>query len=234
MAIQIGRIRAGEMGFVGEDGVFHDDGLFHAAGPTSALIAPADYPIGGTPQRPDLRSVYHFALTLPGVASGYEGCSEVKVPAIVRESKHEFRQDEQSLEHRLAILAAGGSAARRAARSFGGSVATLRLEIAEQLGRTREQASGFVRQRTFATCPTRDLRTLVFGFAGPASASIAIAGNGIHETETLRPDDDGFYLFVLRGRWSYASRYQAMVTCRDGGTVTGAAAPGTPDAPYCK
>ena len=26
---------------VGEDGVFHDDGLFHAAGPTSALIAPA-------------------------------------------------------------------------------------------------------------------------------------------------------------------------------------------------
>ena len=49
---------------------------------------------------------------------------------MVRESKHEFHQDEQSLKHRLAILAAGGSAARRAARSFGGSVATLRLEIA--------------------------------------------------------------------------------------------------------
>src|SRR5271166_4171580 len=73
VGIQIGRIRAGQMGFVGEDNVFHDDHLFHAAGPNSALITPADYPITGTPQKPDLQSIYHFALTLPGVASAYEG-----------------------------------------------------------------------------------------------------------------------------------------------------------------
>jgi hypothetical protein len=234
VAIQIGRIRAGQMGFIGEDGVFHDDHLFHAAGPNSALITPANYPIAGTPRKPDLGSVYHFALTLPGVASAYEGCSSVKVPTQVRQPKRAFREEERSIEHTLAILDAGGPAARRVAGSSPGRVAALRLTLVEQLERTREQASGFVTQRTFATCPARDLRTVVFGFSGPESTSIAIAGKGIRETEALHPDDDGFYLFVLSNRWSYASRYRAIVTCRDGRTVIGAAAPGTPDPPSCK
>jgi hypothetical protein len=208
VAIQIGRIRNRQMGFIGQDNVFHDDHLFHAAGPNSALITPANYPITGTPQKPDLRSVYHFALTLPGVASSYQGCSNIEVPA-------------------------DGPAARHDALRFGGSVAALRLIVAETLREVQEQATGLAIERTFATCPGQDLRTIIFGFSGPGSASITISGLGIHEAESLRPDDDGFYLFVLPNHWSYASRFQATVTCRDGRTVSGLAAPGTPDPPYC-
>ncbi len=180
--------------------------------------------------------MYHFALTLPGVASAYRGCSSIKVPTRVTfpRSKQGFESDERFLEQQLAILRADGPAARRDAQRFGGSVATLRLLIGENLQRTREQATGFVTERTFATCPGADLRTIIFGFSGPNTASISISGPGVHETEPLRSDDDGFYLFVLSNHWSYASKLQATVTCQDGRTVSGVAAPGTPDAPYCR
>jgi hypothetical protein len=233
VAIQIGRIRDGQMGFIGQDNVFHDDHLFHPAGPNSALITPANYPITGTPQKPDLQSVYHFALTLPGVASAYQGCSEIKVPAHNLQPKRVIERRERSLERFLATLRADGPAARRDARSFRGGVAGLRVIVAESLKQTTEQASGMVTERAFATCPSADLRTIIFGFSGPGTASIAIGGLGIHETESLRSDDDGFYLFVLSNHWSYASRFQATVTCRDGRTIRGLAAPGTPDPPYC-
>jgi hypothetical protein len=236
VAIQIGRIRNGQMGFIGQDHAFHDDHLFHAAGPNSALITPADYPIGGTPQKPDLRSVYHFALTLPGVASAYQGCSSVKVPvhALFPESKRVIEGEVRLLEQRLAMVRADGAAVRREAQQSGFSVAALGLMIAENLQRTREQATGLVSERTFATCPRADLRTIVFGFSGPSATSISISGVGVHEIEPLRSDDDGFYLFVLSKHWSYASRFHATVTCQDGRTVGGLAAPGTPDAPYCR
>jgi hypothetical protein len=239
VAIQIGRIRGLQMGFLGEDGIFHDDHLFHAAGPNSALITPANYPITGTPQRPDLRSIYHFALTLPGVASAYEGCSSVKVPLKKmfpgsREPKRALERDERSLERSLAILRADGPDARHEARRMGSGVAALRRLLAETLRHTREQAAGFITQRTFATCPAADLRTIAFGFAGPAATSVALSGSGAHELEPLHPDDDGFYLFVLPSHWSYASKFRATVTCRDGRAVSGLAAPGTPNAPYCR
>jgi hypothetical protein len=233
VAIQIGRIRDGQMGFIGQDGVFDDDHLFHVAGPTSALITPADYPIAGTPQQPELRSVYHFALTLPGVASAYEGCSTVKVPARSLLSKGDIARGERSLARELAIMRADGPAARREARRLGVGVAALRSIMAKNLREMRERASGFVMERSFATCPGADLRTIVFGFAGPGTASIAINGLGIREAEPLRAVDDGFYLFVLPTRWSYASKFQATATCRDGRTVAGLAGPGNPDPPYC-
>jgi hypothetical protein len=236
VAIQIGRIRNGQMGFIGQDNVFHDDHLFHAAGPNSALITPADYPIAGTPQKPDLQSVYHFALTLPGVASAYQGCSSVKVPVrtVFPESKRAIEGEVRFLEQRLAMVRADSAAVRREAQQSGFSVAALGLMIAENLQRTREQATGLVSERTFATCPRADLRTIVFGFSGPSATSISISGVGVHETEPLRSDDDGFYLFVLSKHWNYASRFHATVSCPDGRTVDGLAAPGTPDAPYCR
>lgn len=231
VAIQIGRIRGGQMGFIGRDRVFHDDGLFHIAGPNSALTTPANYPISGTPEKPDLKTVYHFALTQPGVASAYQGCSTVKVPVQPPQSKRDIQREEQSLRHLLAILRGGGPAAQRAARFSGGSVAAARLNLDQSLQTIEQQASGFTTQLTFETCPPQDLRTLIVGFAGPSTASMTIAGRGVHATETLTPDDDGFYLFVLPQHWSYASKFQATATCRDGHTVTGEAAPGTPDAP---
>jgi|GEM_PF-3249687 hypothetical protein len=239
VAIQIGRIRGRQMGFIGEDNVFHNDHLFHAAGPDSALITPADYPITGTPEKPNLQSIYHFALTLPGVASAYEGCSNTKVPVRpvnprFRQPRRAFESQERALQRQLAILRADGPMAQRDARRSGFSVATLRLMLAETLQHTREQATGFVSERTFATCPASDLRTIAFGFAGPTSASVAISGLGVHEVEPLRPDDDGFYLFILSNHWSYASKFQATVTCQDGRTVSGLAGPGTPDPPYCR
>ncbi|HEY7933387.1 MAG TPA: hypothetical protein VID48_06130 [Solirubrobacteraceae bacterium] len=234
VAIQIGRIRDGQMGFIGQDNVFHNDHLFHAAGPNSALITPADYPITGTPQKPDLRSVYHFALSLPGVASAYDGCSTVKVPTHVSQPKHVFEGEVRSLRHQLSILRADGPAAQRAARAFGGSVAALRATLLASLRNAREEASGLVSERSFASCPGSDLRTIVFGFSGPGSTSITISGLGVHETEPLHADDDGFYLFVLSNHWSYGSKFQAIVTCLDGRTINGLAAPGTPDPPYCK
>jgi hypothetical protein len=234
VAIQIGRIRDGQMGFIGQDNVFHDDRLFHAAGPNSALITPANYPITGTPQNPDLRSVYHFALTLPGVASAYEGCSSIKVPSHTPLlSKRVIERRERGLEHLLAVLHADGAAARRDAKRFGGSVARLRLLVVENLKDLHQQGTGLVAERTFATCPGADLRTIIFGFSGPGTASVAISGLGIDQTEHLRSDDDGFYLFVLSTHWSYASSYHATVTCTDGRTIRGLAAPGTPDPPYC-
>jgi hypothetical protein len=234
VAMQIGRIRAGQMGFIGQDDVFHDDHLFHAAGPNSALITPADYPITGTPQKPDLQSIYHFALTLPGVASAYEGCSTIKVPALYRRPKGAFEREERLLEQSLATLRADGLAPRRVARRLPGGAAALRLLFAQQLQRTREQAHGFFGERTFATCPGADLRTIVFGFAGPTATSIGISGFGVNETEPLRSNDDGFYLFVLSQHWNYGSMFQDTVTCEDGRTVRGVAAPGTPDPPYCR
>jgi hypothetical protein len=233
VAIQIGRIRGSQMGFIGQDNVFHDDHLFHAAGPTSALITPANYSIAGTPQKPDLRAVYHFGLTLPGVASAYQGCSNVKVPARGLLPQRDIEREVRSLRRQLAILRADGAAARREARRLGLSVAALRAVVAENLGGMRERASGLVTERSFATCPGTDLRTIVFGFAGPDTASIAISGLGIHEAESLDADDDGFYLFVLPNRWSYASKFQATATCGDGRTVSGLAGPGNPDPPYC-
>ncbi|MGD0455842.1 MAG: hypothetical protein ABSB69_19830 [Solirubrobacteraceae bacterium] len=236
VAIQIGRVIDGRLGFIGQDNAFHDDHLFHAAGPNSALITPADYSVTGTPQKPDLQSVYHFALTLPGVASAVQGCSTIRVPSkpLFRESKRPYESDERFLEQRLAMLRADGPAARRYARSSGIGVAALRLMISETLKREREQASGFVSERTFATCPSQDLRTIIFGFSGPSSTSITISGLGVHESESLHSDDDGFYLFVLSNHWSYASKFHETVTCRDGRTVSGLAAPGTPDPPRCK
>lgn len=67
-----------------------------------------------------------------------------------------------------------------------------------------------------------------------AASAISISGFGVHETEPLGPDDDGFYLFVLSQHWNYGSKFQATVTCGNGRTVSGVAAPGTPDAPYCR
>ncbi len=234
VGIQLGRIRGAQMGFIGEDNVFHDDHLFHAAGPNSALITPADYPISGTPQKPDLQSIYHFALTLPGVASAYEGCSTVKVPLAQHRPKGAFEREERLLEQSLATLRAGGRAARRLTRRLPGGVAALRLLFARELQRTRELSHGFFSERTFATCPSADLRTIVFGFASPSATSIAISGFGVNESEQLRPDDDGFYLFVLSQHWNYGSKFQAIVTCSDGSTVRGLAGPGTPDPPYCR
>jgi len=235
VAIQIGRIRDGQMGFIGADGVFHDDGLFHIAGPNSALTTPANYPISGTPQKPDLKTVYHFALTQPGVASAYQGCSTVKVPvpAQFRYTKSQTARQERVLRQELAVLRAGGPAARRIVRLFGGTIAGVRLQIEQSLQTFEQQSSGFTTQLTFETCPPRDLRTLVTGFAGPAATSVSIAGQGVHESETLTPSDDGFYLFVLPQHWTYASKFQATATCRNGHTVTGEAAPGTPNPPYC-
>jgi hypothetical protein len=234
VGIQLGRIRGAQMGFIGEDDVFHDGHLFHAAGPNSALITPADYPIAGTPQKPDLQSIYHFALTLPGVASAYEGCGTVRVPAPERRPKGAFVREERLLEQSLATLRANGPAARRHARGLPGGVAALRLLFAKQLQRTREEAHGFVSERTFASCPSADLRTIVFGFASPSATAIAISGFGVHESEQLGPDDDGFYLFVLSQHWNYGSKFRATVTCEDGRTVSGLAGPGTPDPPYCR
>jgi hypothetical protein len=234
VGIQLGRIRGAQMGFIGEDDVFHDDHLFHAAGPNSALITPADYPIEGTPQKPDLRSIYHFALTLPGVASAYEGCSTVRVPAPERRPKGAFEREERLLEQSLATLRAGGRAARRDARRLPGGVSALRQVFAKQLQRTRELAHGFVGERTFASCPSADLRTIVFGFASPSATAVSISGFGVHESERLGPEDDGFYLFVLSQHWNYGSKFHATVTCEDGRTVSGLAAPGTPDPAYCR
>jgi hypothetical protein len=235
VAIQIGRVLDGQLGFIGQDGVFHDDHLFHAAGPNSALITPANYPITGTPEKPDLQSVYHFALSLPGVASAYEGCSTIKVPLKQRsrESKSTYEAREHYLERQLVLLRRGGPVAQRDARSLATSIAALRLTFSESLRVTREEASGFVSKRTFASCPARDLRTIVFGFSGPTSTSITISGLGVHESEVLGSNDDGFYLFVLSSHWSYASKFHATVTCRDGRTISGLAAPGTPDPPRC-
>jgi hypothetical protein len=234
VGIQLGRIRGAQMGFIGEDNVFHDDHLFHAAGPNSALITPADYPIEGTPQKPDLQSIYHFALTLPGVASAYEGCSTVRVPAPERRPKGAFEREERLLEQSLATLRAGGRAARRYTRRLPGGVAALRQVFAKQLQSTRERAHGFVSERTFASCPSADLRTIVFGFASPSATAVSISGFGVHENEQLRPDDDGFFLFVLSQHWNYGSKFHATVTCEDGRTVSGLAGPGTPDPPYCR
>lgn len=236
VAIQIGRIRAGQMGFIGVDGVFHNDGLFHVAGPNSALTTPANYPVGGTPQHPDLKSVYHFALTQPGVASGYQGCSTIKVPIRPAQPKRDIRLEEQSLRHQLAVLRSGGPAAARLfiVRVFGGSLAKARLNLEQSLQTIEQQATGFTTQLTFETCPPQDLRTLIVGFAGPSATAMTITGRGVHATETLTADDDGFYLFVLSQHWSFASRFQAVVACRDGHTVTGEVAPGTPHAPYCR
>jgi hypothetical protein len=231
VAIQIGRIRAGQMGFIGEDNVFHDDNLFHVAGPNSALITPADYPIEGTPQKPDLQSIYHFALTLPGVASAYEGCSTIRVPALDRQAS---KREERLLEQSLATLRAEGASAPRYGRRFPGGVAALRMTLAKQQEQARERAHGVVAERSFATCPGADLRTLVFGFAGPSATSIGISGFGVNQTEQLRSDDDGFYLFVLSQHWNYGSKFQDTVTCGDGRTFSGVAAPGTPDPPYCR
>ncbi len=293
VAIQIGRIRDGQMGFIGRDGVFGDDQLFHVAGPNSALITPADYSISGTPQKPDLQGVYHFALTLPGVTSAYEGCSNVKVPytrprvpkraieterrtlrqqlAIVRaggpaaqlaasryggslgqlrlaleqdlralvaepslQPKLVFEAKVRGLRHQIANLRRGQAAARRAAGPFGGSVRELRLTLEQALREVQQRARGYTLQRTFNTCPSADLRTIIFGFAGLASTSVTISGWGFHETEQLHSDDDGFYLFVLASHWNYGSKFTDVVTCAGGGTVRGVAAPGTPDAPYCR
>jgi hypothetical protein len=234
VGIQIGRIRAGQMGFIGEDNVFHDDHLFHAAGPNSALITPADYPITGTPQKPDLRSVYHFALTLPGVASAYQGCSTIRVPLTRHLPTGTIAREERLLEQTLANLRAGAHAGRRTGRRFPGGVAALRVLVVRQLQQARERAHGFFSERTFATCPGADLRTIVFGFASPSATSIAIRGFGVHETESLSSDDDGFYLFVLSQHWNYGSKFQTTVTCSDGSTVSGVAGPGTPDPPYCR
>jgi hypothetical protein len=235
VAIQIGRVDGGKLGFVGQDNAFHDDHLFHAAGPNSALITPANYSVKGTPQKPDLQSVYHFALTLPAVPSAVQGCSTIKVPlkSSFRESKRAYESDERFLEERLAELRSGDAAARRYARASGISIAALRLMISETLKREREHASGFVSERTFATCPHNDLRTIVFGFSGPSSTSVTISGLGVHESESLASDDDGFYLFVLSSRWSYASKFHTSVTCAGGRTATGMAAPGTPDPARC-
>ena len=235
VAIQIGRVDDGRLGFVGQDNAFHDDHLFHAAGPNSALITPANYSVKGTPQKPDLQSVYHFALTLPAVASAVQGCSTIRVPleSPFPDSKQTYRSDERFLEWRLAELRANGAAAQRYARASGMSASALRLMISETLKREREDASGFVSERTFATCPRKDLRTIVFGFSGPSSTSVAISGLGVHESESLRSDDDGFYLFVLPSHWSYASKFHTTVTCAGGRTVSGLAAPGTPDPARC-
>jgi len=119
-------------------------------------------------------------------------------------------------------------------RRFGGSVKTMRLLLAEALRNGREEARGFTTERTFTKCPRADLRTLVFGFAGTQAAAVAISGFGAHETESVSSNDDGFYLFVLAKHWNYGSKFQDIVTCQDGRTVSGVAAPGTPDAPYCR
>ncbi|HEY1777845.1 MAG TPA: hypothetical protein VGG41_16940, partial [Solirubrobacteraceae bacterium] len=77
----------------------------------------------------------------------------------------------------------------------------------------------------FATCPHRDLRTVIAGFVGLTANTVTITGNGIHDTEQLTPDDHGFYLAVLDQRWNRALRYTVSVACADNRTVSGSATP---------
>lgn len=75
VAIQLGRISSGRIGFLGQDDAFHNDGRFHAANASAALMNPAEYAIAGSVQKPALQTTNTFDLVLPAVASAYQGCS---------------------------------------------------------------------------------------------------------------------------------------------------------------
>jgi len=75
VAIQLGRISNGRIGFLGQDNAFHNDGLFHPANTAAALMNPAEYAIAGSVQKPALQTTNTFDLVLPAVASAYQGCS---------------------------------------------------------------------------------------------------------------------------------------------------------------
>lgn len=77
----------------------------------------------------------------------------------------------------------------------------------------------------FATCPRRDLRTLVAGFIGPGAGTITVHGDGVAESEHVTTADDGFYLFVLARPWTRKLRFTVAVACLDGLTSTGSASP---------
>jgi hypothetical protein len=75
VAIQLGRISNGRIGFLGQDNAFHDDGRFHPANDPAALMNPAEYAIAGSVQKPALQTTNTFDVVLPAVASAYQGCS---------------------------------------------------------------------------------------------------------------------------------------------------------------
>ncbi len=69
-------------------------------------------------------------------------------------------------------------------------------------------------------CPTADLRTVVIGALGPAARRVSLSGPSRPTvTQTLRPSDEGGYLFVIPGQSGLAAmrmtvQYANGLTCR--------------------
>jgi hypothetical protein len=74
-------------------------------------------------------------------------------------------------------------------------------------------ASADPRSASSRGLPAAARRQVVWGFAGPLATSVRISVRGRALQQAVRPEDDGAYLFVLRGARAAVSR---TTTYRDG------------------
>jgi hypothetical protein len=218
LCAQFGRIVDGRFGLLGQDGLFGDDHLFH---PADIASYADDGCYGGIASGLNPTSLEFTSGSQEGVASGATegllGCSQVNVrshtpPAV----EALYRRRERQLEATIALLRAGGPAARALARPYDVSVAKL-VTADEGWLRIGQAvvANKPLKQWTLATCPAGSLRTIYYGFAGPKARSMTLRGHGVNETERVNPADAGAYLFVLPGVTGWYGE-QTRVTCLDG------------------
>jgi hypothetical protein len=179
--IQVGRAYKGRLGVLGQDGTFHNDGRFHEL-PVEAEGC------GSVDARGQL------FMDGGGTTNNASGVSwQVKTC--------ETRQDRQA--------------------RTGGDLKVLREALALQI-RRHETAAARVQRRVIARyerrarqhiplCDDRDLRDVIWGFAGSKAQRVTLDERGLHTTLTPAAGESGAYLFVLRGDYSQHQRLQRRV-----------------------
>jgi hypothetical protein len=179
--VQVGRVYKGKLGVLGQDGAFDNDGKFHE-------------------------------LTVAA-----EGCGSVDARGQM------FMDGGGNTENASGVawqVKTCETRQERAART-GGDLKILREGLALQVKR-HETAAAHVQRRIIARyerrarqkiplCDDRDLRDVIWGFAGSKAQRVTLDERGLHTTLTPNAHESGAYLFVLRGDSSQHQRLARRV-----------------------
>jgi hypothetical protein len=73
--VEIGRVVKNRIGLLGVAGAFGNDNRFHPASPTNRVINPWGYQVSGSFAHPNLETMRHVDLTIPGSVSAEPYCA---------------------------------------------------------------------------------------------------------------------------------------------------------------
>jgi hypothetical protein len=164
--VQIGRVVDGKLGILGQDGAFHNDGLFH-----ELPVQPEA--CGSLNHSGQLIGLTGGASITASAYRGLEGC-------LTSSARRQEQMALPSLERQLGVARAEKDL--HAIRGALEGLATYR-KIAPKLNAD-------------ANCLESDLRHVAYGVAGPDATGVTVTGEGLHQTISLTPRDDGAYLIV--------------------------------------